>query len=238
VRASLGAAAALGLSVLVTAGLGTSGHARSNGTAPSTTGPRPDVVIVGESLVHQVAPLEDRLLREAGYQPDIEARDSVDLASPFVQGQVRRAVEQRTPIVVLETASNDAFLGAGTAPRSAWGPALVRYRRTLASTLAALSGQCTVLVDTRVSPTAKWYELDRIGPGIDSAIDASARPGSVEVVRWSSESAGHTSDWFWTDGLHFGDPAHANADWHPAGANAFVEAIAAGIRACSVRAPG
>jgi hypothetical protein len=229
---SLGVAAVLGLAVVVT-GLGTAGGAAWWGAHPS--GPRPNVVIVGESLVQQVAPIETRLLRRAGYVPAVAARNSEDLGSPFVQSQVRQAVDQRTPIVVLATAANDAYLGAGTAPSSDWAPALARYRRTLASTLAVLSHQCTVLIDTRVANTSKWYELGRIGPAIDTAIGASARGGSapVEVVRWSAMSAGHGSDWFWTDGLHFGDPDHGNAGWHPAGATAFADAIASGIEACS-----
>ena len=198
-------------------------------------GPRPDVVIVGESLVEQVAPIETRLLRQAGYVPAVAARDGEDLGSPFVQSQVRQAVDQGIPIVVLATAANDAYHGAGTAPRAAWAPALARYRRTLASTLAALSQQCTVLIDTRVAATSTWYRLDRIGPAINAAVDASARrrPAPVEVVRWSAMSAGHGSDWFWSDGLHFGDPDRGNAGWHPAGATAFANAIASGIEACS-----
>ena len=162
-------------------------------------------------------------------------RDSVALDSPFVQAQVQRAVAEGTPIVVLETAANDAVQGAGTAPPSEWGPALARYRRTLAATLAALSRQCTVLVDTRVTGTSKWYAIDRIGPGIDRAIDDAARrhPHSVEAVHWSAESAPHGADWFWADGLHFGDPAHRNADWHAAGADAFARAIADGVERCA-----
>jgi hypothetical protein len=233
VALAIGVAAALGSMVVVTSGLGTAGGASSPGAHPS--GPRPDVVIVGESIVEQVAPLETRLLRHAGYVPAVAARNGEDLGSAFVQSQVHRAVEQDTPIVVLATAANDAYQGAGTAPRSAWAPALARYRRTLASTLAALSHQCTVLIDTRVADTSRWYRLDRIGPAIDSTIGASARGGTapVEVVRWSAMSAGHGSDWFWADGLHFGDPDHGNAGWHPAGATAFADAIASGIEACS-----
>jgi len=233
VALSLGVATALGSAVVVTSGLATAGGAGSQGTHPR--GPRPDVVIVGESLVQQVAPIETRLLRQAGYVPAVAARNREDLGSPFVQSQVRQAVHQGTPIVVLATAANDAYHGAGTAPPAAWAPALARYRRTLASTLAALSQQCTVLIDTRVAATSKWYRLDRIGPAIDAAVDASARrrPAPVEVVRWSAMSAGHGSDWFWTDGLHFGDPDRGNTGWHPAGATAFANAIASGIEACS-----
>ncbi len=230
---SLGVAAALGATVAVTSGLGTAGGSGSRGAQPP--GPRPDVVIVGESLVQQVAPIETRLLRQAGYVPAVAARNSEDLGSPFVQSQIRQAVDQATPIVVLATAANDAYHGAGTAPPAAWAPALARYRRTLASTLAALSQQCTVLVDTRVADTSKWYRLDRIGPAIDAALGASARggPEPVEVVKWSALSAGHGSDWFWSDGLHFGDPDRPNTGWHPAGATAFANAIASGIEACS-----
>ncbi len=230
---SLGVAAALGSVVVVTSGLGTAGGAGSRGA--QVRGPRPDVVIVGESLVEQVAPIETRLLRQAGYVPAVAARNGEDLGSPFVQSQVRQAVDQGTPIVVLATSANDAYHGAGTAPRAAWAPALARYRRTLASTLAALSQQCTVLIDTRVAATSKWYGLDRIGPAINAAVGSSARrgPAPVEVVRWSAMSAGHGSDWFWSDGLHFGDPDHTNTGWHPTGAAAFANAIASGIEACS-----
>jgi hypothetical protein len=179
--------------------------------------------------------MEDQLLREAGHRPLVEARDSEDLASDFVQGEVHRAVAAGAPIVVLETAANDAYLGAGTAPPDQWAPALSRYRRTLAATLASLSQQCTVLVDTKVAGTSEWYELGRIGPDIDRAIDDAARthPGRVEVVRWSEQSASHGSDWFWADGLHFGDPAHSAASWHEAGASAFAHAIAEGVARCS-----
>ena len=230
---SLGVAAALGSAVVVTSGVGTAGGAGSRGA--HVRGPRPDVVIVGESLVQQVAPIETGLLRQAGYVPAVAAHDGEDLGSPFVQSQIRQAVHQGTPIVVLATAANDAYHGAGTAPPAAWAPALARYRRTLASTLAALSQQCTVLVDTRVAATSKWYRLDRIGPAINTAVEASARrgPASVEVVRWSAMSAGHGSDWFWSDGLHFGDPDRPNTGWHQAGATAFANAIASGIEACS-----
>ena len=245
VRVALGAAAALGLGVVATSGLGSraatpaSGPASASPAAASHTvaapGRRPDVVVVGESLVHQVSPIEGRLLRRDGFVADIESRDSEDLGSPFVQHRIDDAVAAGTPIVVIETASNDAYQGAGTAPPADWAPALRRYRATLAATLAKLSHQCTVLVDTRVSHTSKWYELGRIGPGIDRAIDASAlrHRDSVEAVRWSSMSAAHGSDWFWTDGLHFGDPSHLGAGWHQAGANAFADAIAAGVERCS-----
>ena len=230
---ALGAAAALGLSILATSGIGTPVAGPPARSAP--TGPPPDVVVVGESLVHQVAPLETALLREAGYRPAVVARDSEDLSSTFVQQQVREAVDEGTPIVVLETASNDAYHGAGTAPRDAWEPALVRYRQTLDATLGHLSHQCTVLVDTRVDATSDWYGLRRIGPGIDDALaqEARAHRGSVVLVRWSSLSAGHGSDWFWTDGLHFGDPDHGNRDWHAAGATAFADAIASGVESCA-----
>ncbi len=230
---SLGIAVVFGSALVIIPGVGT---ARGNASQTAhPTGPRPDVVIVGESLVQQVAPIETRLLRKAGYVPAVAAHNSEDLSSPFVQSQVRQAVDQGTPIVVLATAANDAYHGAGTAPRAAWAPALARYRRTLATTLAALSHQCTVLIDTRVADTSKWYELGRIGPAIDAALEASARggPAPVEVVHWSALSASHGSDWFWTDGLHFGDPDHGNTGWHPAGATAFADAIASGIEACS-----
>ncbi len=194
-----------------------------------------DVLVVGDSLVRQVAPIENQLLRQAGYVADIEGRDSQYLGSAFVQDRIDQAVAGGTRIVVLETASNDAYHGAGTAPPAAWGAGLRRYQQTLSSTLASLSHQCTVLVDTRVSHTASWYQLGRIGPGVDRAIDDSARlhPGAVEVVAWSQQSASHGSDWFWTDGLHFGDPSRANADWHAAGATAFASAVAAGVGQCS-----
>ena len=232
-RVALGAAAALGLSVAVIAIVGARSRTSTAPVAPK--GPRPDVLVVGESLVHQVAPLERQALRAAGYRSSIVARDSEDLGSSFVQQQVAQAAAERVPIVVLETASNDAYHGAGTAPRDAWAPALARYERTLGATLARLPHQCTVLVDTRVDDTSTWYGLGRIGPGIDQAIDRAARhqPHPVVVVHWSSLSAGHGSDWFWTDGLHFGDPEHGNADWHAAGANAFVDAITSGVESCS-----
>ncbi len=233
VHVALGAAAALGLSVLATSGIGTKATSGQGDGWPS--GSRPDVVVVGESLVQQIAPIEGQLLHEAGYRAAIVARDSEALSSPFVQTQVQRVVAAGTPIVVLETAANDAVQGAGTAPPSEWAPALARYRRTLAATLATLRHQCTVLVDTRVAGTSKWYALDRIGPGVNDAIDEAARqhPGSVEAVRWSEESAPHGDDWFWKDGLHFGDPAHSNADWHDAGATAFAQAIAGGVERCA-----
>jgi hypothetical protein len=233
VHVALGAAAALGLSVLATSGIGTSGAGVTGDGWPS--GPRPDVVVVGESLVEQVAPVEQQVLHDDGYRAAIVSRNSEALDSAFVQAQIHRATAQGTPIVVLETAANDAFQGAGTAPPDQWAPAMARYRRTLASTLSTLSHQCTVLVDTRVTGTSKWYALDRIGPGIDRAIDDAAHrhPGSVEAVRWSAESASHGDDWFWADGLHFGDPAHANADWHPLGAAAFARAIAEGVERCA-----
>ncbi len=233
VRVAVGAAAAIGLSVLATSGIGST---TTDVSQPAVArGPRPDVVVVGDSLVHQVAPIENQLLRQAGYVAEIDGRDSEYLESAFVQRRIGEAVAQGTSVVVLETASNDAFHGAGTAPPSAWDSALRRYEQTLAATLATLSHQCTVLVDTRVSQTAMWYQLGRIGPGIDRAIDDSARlhPGTVEVVRWSQKSAPHGSDWFWTDGLHFGDPSHANAGWHAAGATAFADAIASGVDRCS-----
>ena len=243
VRVALGAAAALGLGLLITSTIGSSSptrtgsssSTRSGSTEPTWTEPRPDVLVVGESLLHQVAPMETDLLRGAGHRPVVEARDSEDLASAFVQGEVHRAAAQGVPIVVLETAANDAYLGAGTAPPDQWAPALSRYRRTLAATLATLSHQCTVLVDTRVTGTSKWYELGRIGPDIDRALADAARnhPGAVEVVRWSDESASHGSDWFWADGLHFGDPAHSASSWHQAGASAFASAIAGGVARCS-----
>ncbi len=225
--------AALGSAVIVASSLGTTGGA-SPGRAQAPA-PRPDVVIVGESLVRQVAPIETQLVRRSGMTPTVAAHDGVDLASPFVQSQVHQAIDRGTPIVVLATAANDAYHGAGTAPRAAWAPALARYRRTLSSTLAALSHQCTVLVDTRVTATSTWYGLARIGPAIDGTLDASAHHGAgpVEVVRWSALSAAHGSDWFWTDGLHFGDPDRANTGWHPAGAAAFAAAIASGIEACA-----
>jgi hypothetical protein len=234
VRAALVAAAALGFGVISTSGMGATGVGPS--VRPATVGgPRPDVVVVGESLVQQVAPLTTGVLRDAGYRPVIAARDSQGLDSPFVQQKIGRAVSDGARIVVLETASNDAYHGAGTAPPTAWAPALARYRQTLDATLARLSHQCTVLVDTRVQATSKWYGLTRIGPGIDQALADAARThrDSVELVPWSSLSAGHGSDWFWSDGLHFGDPDHGNADWHAAGANAFADAIASGVESCS-----
>jgi hypothetical protein len=233
-RVALGAAAALGLSVLATSGIGSKGAAATGDGSP-TNRARPDVVVIGESLVAQVAPLEQQLLQHHGYRAAVVSRDSKALDSRFVQAQIRRAVAEGTPIVVLETAANDAVEGAGTAPPSEWAPALARYQRTLAATLAALSHQCTVLVDTRVTGTSKWYAIDRIGPGINRAIADAARrhPRSVEAVQWSAKSAGHGVDWFWTDGLHFGDPAHSNADWHDAGATAFTGAIASGVDHCA-----
>jgi len=230
---ALVAVTALGLSVLITSGAGT--PAAGSQPLASPGGARPDVVLIGESLLQQVAPIERRLLATAHHRPAIEARDSQSLGSAFAQQEVQQAVVQATPIVVLETASNDAYLGAGTAPPSQWSGALARYRATLASTLALLAHQCTVLVDTRVQGTARWYGLARIGPAIDRSMAASPHdsPGPVEVVRWSAESARHGQDWFWTDGLHFGDPQHGDAGWHPAGAEAYARAIAAGVAACA-----
>jgi len=229
VRIALGAAAALGLSIVATSAIESS---RSEHAAPH--GPRPDVLVVGESLTRQVAGLESQLLRADGYRAVIAARDSEDLGSPFVQAQVSQAAAEGVPVVVLETASNDAYHGAGTAPPDEWAPALDRYRRTLDATLQRLTHQCTVLVDTRVDQTSSWYGMSRIGPGIDTALAdaAKAHPRSVVLVRWSALSAGHGSDWFWSDGLHFGDPSHGNADWHAAGANAFAQAIASGVQSC------
>ncbi len=232
-RMVVAAVTALGLSVLITPGAGTSPAGPASFAAPS--GPRPDVVLIGESLLEQVAPIETDLLTAAHLRPAIEARDSQSLGSPFIQQRVQQAVARATPIVVLETASNDAYLGAGTAPPGQWPVALARYRATLAATLARLAHQCTVLVDTRVTATSRWYGLDRIGPAIDQALAASARHGTspVEVVAWSTASAGHGSDWFWTDGLHFGDPDHRGAGWHTAGAVAYARAVADGVAACS-----
>ncbi|HVN51486.1 MAG TPA: SGNH/GDSL hydrolase family protein [Acidimicrobiales bacterium] len=227
----LGALAALGLSVVATSGIDST---RTASPSP-TSGPRLDVMVVGESLTRQVAGLEAERLRQDGRRAAIVARDSEDLASPFVQAQVDQAVAEGVPIVVLETASNDAYHGAGTAPPAAWAGALDRYRETLDATLKRLAHQCTVLVDTRVDDTSPWYALGRIGPGVDDALAQAARthPGSVELVRWSALSAGHGSDWFWSDGLHFGDPDHADRDWHAAGATAFAGAIASGVQRCA-----
>jgi hypothetical protein len=232
-RVLQGAVATLGLSLLATTAIGStaSGVSRNAVAHP----PRPDVVVVGDSLVHQIAPIESQLLDRSGHVADIEARDSQDLGSAFVQRRIGQAAAEGTRIVVLETASNDAYHGAGTAPPAAWTPELRRYQQTLAATLETLSHQCTVLVDTRVDHTSPWYGLGRIGEGIDQAIDDAAlrHPGTVEVVHWARESASHESDWFWRDGLHFGDPAQAGVGWHEAGAKAFADAIASGVRRCS-----
>jgi hypothetical protein len=197
------------------------------------TAPR-SVEVIGESLTRQVAPIEARMLRARGLVPYVEARDSESLASAYVQQRVAQAVRDDVPVVVLETAANDAFLGAGTAPPSAWAPALARFRGTLATTLAELAGRCTVLVDTRVEATADWYGLSRIGPGIDASLRAAAAadPRHVEVVPWSALSQAHGSDWFWSDGLHFGDPSHAGSGWHQVGADAYATAIADAAKNC------
>jgi hypothetical protein len=195
------------------------------------------VEVIGESLTRQVAPLEVRSLQAQGLDPLVEARDSESLSSRFVQQRVNQAVDDGVPIVVLETAANDAFQGAGTAPRGAWAPALAHFQAVLRATLARLAHRCTVLVDTRVDHTAAWYGLTRIGPQIDRALAAAAAadPSHVRLVSWSSMSSAHGSDWFWTDGLHFGDPKAAGVGWHDAGASAYASAVADAARGCARR---
>ena len=233
-RTSLGAILALVLTVVVSS---EGGPVSGPVPVPVAMTATPRVLVVGESLVRQVAGLEADDLRSAGFSPSIEARDSVTIRSDFVQAQVTRAVTTGIPIVVLETAANDAYQGVPIAARVGWPTVAQRFGHSLSSTLALLAQQCVVLVDTRDTATTAWYHLDQAGPPIDHAIVqvASEHHRGTVVVPWSTLSKGHASDWFWTDGLHFGDPSRGNADWHAQGARAFVDAVTAGVEACATK---
>lgn len=204
---------------------------------PVALGPSPRVVVIGESLVQQVAGLEIDALRGHGFAPEIRSRDSQTVTSDFVQSEVRQAAASRAPIVVIETASNDAYQSQPIAARIGWAATAAEYRSQLTDTLGLLAHQCVVLVDTRDSATAAWYHLAQAGPPINASIRLAARddPNPVVVVPWSNLSRAHDRDWFWADGLHFGDPAHGDRDWHPEGASAFAGAMLNGVQDCALR---
>jgi hypothetical protein len=233
--------ASLSLALLLTVSAACSAAARPPAPArrvtPVTLGAEPRVVVIGESLVQQVAGLEIDQLRAHGFSPEIRSRNSETVTSTFVQDAVRQAAASRAPIVVLETASNDAYQSQPMAAKIGWPAVADLYRYQLADTLAVLAHQCVVLVDTRDSTTAAWYHLAQAGPPINASIRAAAQsdPNPVVVVPWSNISRSHEADWFWADGLHFGDPSHDDRDWHSAGATAFAQAMANGVRDCATR---
>jgi hypothetical protein len=235
---SLGAVLALTVSVVLSAGTPTRAPiARIAAARPVSLGVTPRVVVIGESLVDQVAGMTTVALRENGFEPEIRSRNSETVTSDFVQDEVRRAAASKVPIVVIETASNDAYQAQPIADKIGWPATADQYRSNLSNTLALLAHQCVVVIDTRDSATAAWYHLAQAGPPVNAAIRQVAKddPNPVVVVPWSEVSRPHDADWFWADGLHFGDPAHGDRDWHQDGANAFTDAIVTGVKTCSVR---
>ncbi len=234
----LAAVLALTVSVVLSGGSGTRPPAEPIARAePVDLGATPKVVVIGESLIDQVAGMEIVALRQAGFDPDIRSRNSETVTSNFVQDEVRSAAASKAPIVVIETSSNDAYQAQPIADKIGWAAAAEEYRYNLSNTLALLSHQCVVVVDTRDSSTAAWYHLAQAGPPVNAAIRqvAKADPNPVIVVPWSEVSRTHETDWFWSDGLHFGDPDHGDRDWHQDGAKAFTDSILSGVKNCAVR---
>ena len=136
---------------------------------------------------------------------------------------------------MVETASNDALEAWNSQLSVGWAAAEAAYRSRLEHTVDELIDQCVVIVDSRDAAQAAWYHLPEAAPHINAIIAsvAAERP-NVVVVPWSAISRQH-DEWFWQDGLHFGDPNNGDADFHPVGAEAFSTAITAGAVQCGAK---
>ena len=191
------------------------------------------VEVAGDSLSVQTHTNQIDDLRAAGYEPTVDGQYSQPIQSPWIQAHVAQAVADDDGITVVESASNDALTEWDVHVTYGWSAADVLYRQQLELTLGRLSDRCTVLVDGRDAPGA-GYHLPEAAPHVNAVIDrvAAAHPDNVVVVHWSDISRDH-DDWFWSDGVHFDDPGHPGADFHPAGAEAFAAAITAGVERCA-----
>ncbi len=193
------------------------------------------VEVAGDSLSVQTQPYLVADLTAAGFAPRVEGKYSQPIESAWIQDRLAGAIAEGDEIAVVETASNDALEAWNTQLVAGWPAAEAAYRARLEHTVDELVDQCVVVVDSRDAPQAAYYHLPEAAPHINAIIAAVAaeRP-NVVVVPWADLSRLH-DEWFWQDGLHFGDPNNGGADFHPVGAEAFSTAITAGAQQCSAK---
>jgi hypothetical protein len=234
------ASAAIGAVPIVVETAGAAGLRSRTPLSPSsvaTASPsperRPGVAVIGDSLVFQTLTEQAAALGGRGFEPAVYGRPGVPLSDSWVQGYVAAVATDRTVnVVVLATASNDN-LEASTRG-SAVGPAtaIAEYRARLEAAIDQLAGRCVVVVNVRSTSAALYAPETAPETNASIAAVAAAHPGQVIDVDWDSISRGHHDDWFVGDGLHF-DDITSGADRHQAGADAYAEAIAAGVSRCT-----
>jgi hypothetical protein len=195
------------------------------------------VAVIGDSLVFQTQTEQADALGRLGLDPRVYGRPSVPLSDGWVQGHLLAVADDRTVgTVVIATASNDNVEAATRAAAVGAPTAVAELRARLDAAVTELADRCVVLVDVRSTSAAVY------SPGFASRTNATiadvaaAHPGRVVVVDWDGISRPHRADWFVADQLHFGD-VRTGADRHQAGADAYAEAIAAGVSRCTSPPP-
>jgi hypothetical protein len=189
------------------------------------------VDLVGDSLARQAsATLRDAFSR-AGYESRIEATPGEGLTGATVTANLARLSQPPGDVLVLATSANDAvrmFEGAkaGSPPL----PGAIHYRDLLGGLARQVPSRCLVVVNARELINAFYF------PDRARALNAELRalaPGyaNLVVVDWAEISARLPSSWFVADQMHFGDDPTQVVTGAP-GADAFVEAILAGVRRC------
>jgi hypothetical protein len=200
--------------------------------AAPTTEPAASVAVIGDSLIFQTLTEQNDAISRRGFDPKVYGRPSVPLSDSWVQGYLAATAKDRTVrAVVIATASNDNVEAADRAAMVGQTAAIAEYRARLEATIDQLASRCVVVVNVRSTSAAVYSPKLAASTNAAIADVAAAHAGRVVAVDWDSISRQHRADWFIGDGLHFED-LPSGGERRQAGADAYADAIAAGVSRC------